>query len=142
MAFDILYWFSRLEFALKEARFLRSNVVGAKARAAWEDFVVTHEGAYKLSESGRRLIQAAPSVQRVTDTGLEFVPIEFTPMIAISERSYLLHVVRNNLFHGGKNSVEGWDDPDRIRLLLPFVLANLAEIAKLGDLWNGYKREY
>jgi hypothetical protein len=143
-AFELLYWFSRFEFALKECHFLRSTTPGAEAQVSWSKFVEAHQGDYELSDAGQALIAASPQVQIVGEGGdLDFRPFEFAEgATALAKVSSLAKVVRNNLFHGGKHSVEGWDDPERVRKLLPIVVVCLDEMSKLGDLSAPYRREY
>jgi hypothetical protein len=46
LAFNFFYWFSRFEFALKEARCLKSADEGAKAEVGWDLFIEKHWNAY------------------------------------------------------------------------------------------------
>ena len=49
--------------------------------------------------------------------------------------------MRNNLFHGGKHGSAYWDDPDRMRLLLPLSVTVLGELVTLGGFeadFTGY----
>jgi hypothetical protein len=54
----------------------------------------------------------------------------------------LLKTVRNNLFHGGKQGAAYWDDPERMRLLLPLSVTILAELAGLGGFEADYTGYY
>lgn len=128
---------------MKEAGHLKSTKPGAIAQASWDGFLVEHRNRYNLTAAGSALIEANPQVQIVTEGGLDFRHIEFgddaTDLDKVARHA---RTVRNNLFHGGKSSVEGWDDPDRIRQLIPLVIANLDELAELGDMIADYRREY
>lgn len=42
--------------------------------------------------------------------------------------------VRNNLFHGGKSSSDGFDSPERTKMLLSIVFVVLEELASAFDL--------
>jgi len=140
---DFFFWFSRFEFALKEANLLVSHEVGAAAQPGWNDFVETHETRYQLSAAAAELIAANPRMQIVGDHGLEFTDVIFTADDSPLRRvTVLLRTVRNNLFHGGKSGGAGWDDPDRIRQLLPPCITILDELAALGALEADYTGFY
>lgn len=118
LIFRFSYRFSRFEFALKEADFLRTHVAGRRAEPDWISFVEEYESNYQLSNAAKALIEANPKQQVVGDDGqgLDFKSIERD-----NEASDMAHVValtrtvHNNLFHGGKHDSEGWDDPVRIK---------------------------
>ena len=77
--FEFFYWFSRFEFALKERKFLKSKVVGARAEPDWADFIKTYEGQYGLSQAGGSLVAQNPKCQIVGQHELEFVPVTYKP---------------------------------------------------------------
>ncbi|WP_430448577.1 hypothetical protein [Rhodophyticola sp.] len=145
LAFEFFYWFSRFEFALKECNYLRSKTPGHKAEANWQEFIDRWEDTYIPSKMAQALIAANPLRQVVDSSGsdLEFVPLIFSPDVSDFKRVVrLAQAVRNNLFHGGKHGSEYWDDPARVRELLPLVVTVLDEIAQATDLEADYRSIY
>jgi hypothetical protein len=143
LIFRFCYRFSRLEFALKEADFLRSHIAGHRAEPDWFSFVEEYENNYQLSDAARALIEANPKQQIVGGNGLG---LDFKAAERPNNASDMAHVValvrtvRNNLFHGGKHDSEGWDDPARIRKLVKLsttVLDQLADRAGLNSDYTG-----
>ena len=107
LAFDFFYWFSRFEFALKEARCLKSTEEGAKAEVSWDLFIEKQRNAYQLNAVGRALIDAKPQRQIVGANGLNFRDVGFNTGVSDLERVVrLANTVRNNLFHGAKWAYE------------------------------------
>ncbi|WP_414898536.1 hypothetical protein [Rhodovulum sp. YEN HP10] len=142
-AFEFFYWFSRFEFALKENRFLKNQTPGSRAEPGWDQFVEKYEAAYNLSAAGSQLVDEAPQRQIVGQHRLEFIPVGFDDQPAELEKVVrLLKTVRNNLFHGGKHGVEGWDDPGRTVLLMSLCIDILDELAELAGIEADYKRYY
>lgn len=143
LAFEFFYWFSRFEFALKANRLLKSEEVGAKAEPDWWKFIRAFEGDYKISTAGQKLVAANPRRQLVGEHELEFADLSFQPGASELERVVrLAQTVRNNLFHGGKSGHDGWDEPERMRLLLELTLPVLDELAMLGGFTADYRGEY
>lgn len=141
LAFDFFYWFSRFEFALKEARFLKSKKVGAKAEADWDCFVAQYRGGYQPTPAAQALIDAKPQRQIVGETELDFCDVD--PGTSDLERVVrLAQTVRNNLFHGGKHGSDYWDQPERMKTLLSTTITVLDELADMADLLSEYKRYY
>lgn len=130
LAFELFYWFSRFEFALKECDYLKSHEPGANAEPSWLDFVKCHHKDYVLSATAKALIAADPKRQVVGHGGLEFRPVGFDDKPSnLGKVVRLAHTVRNNLFHGGKHGHDMWDEPERMRELLPLVITVLNELA-------------
>ena len=143
LVFDFFFWFSRFESALKENDWLQSKKVGATALADWKGFVEAYSGKYVLSETGARLVAANPQKQIVGETGLTFTDVIFEDDASQLDRvTMLLKTVRNNLFHGGKSGSCFWDDPERMRLLLPLCITVLSELAEFGSLQADYTGYY
>lgn len=143
LIYDFFFWFSRFEYALKEANWLVSHDIGAPARPGWKDFITAHEGHYQPSQAGADLIAANRLKQVVGDAGLDFTVVTFkaddSQLLRIT---ILLRTVRNNLFHGGKKGRAGWDDPDRIRQLLPLCITILEELAEFDNVQTDYTGNY
>lgn len=143
LAFDFFYWFSRFEFALKEARFLRSKEPGAKAEAGWDAFVAQYRGGYQLTPAARALIDAKPQRQIVGATELDFRDVGFSPDTSDLKRVVrLAQAVRNNLFHGGKHGSDYWDQPERMQTLLSTTIKVLDDLADMASLQSDYRRYY
>jgi len=68
-------------------------------------------------------------------TGLEWRPLSFSENVSDLEKIVkTLKTVRNNLFHGGKQDLAGWEDDHRTAELVTLgrqVLDELAEKARL-----------
>ncbi|MGE5501170.1 MAG: hypothetical protein ACM3W4_04515 [Ignavibacteriales bacterium] len=144
LAFDFFYWFSRFEFALKEAGFLKSTKKGAKAEANWAGFIAKYSSVYVLTAAGQALIVANPQRQIVSGPGeLTFGDVSTAPASGQLERVVeLARAVRNNLFHGGKHGDDYWDEPARMEMLLKTTIKVLGELAEMADLQEDYKRYY
>ncbi|PWJ83729.1 hypothetical protein C7441_108123 [Pseudaminobacter salicylatoxidans] len=140
---DFFFWFSRFESALKENNWLQSKTVNATALADWKGFVEAYGGDYVPSNAAGRLVVANPQKQIVGDAGLTFTEVTFTDSASQLDRvTLLLKTVRNNLFHGGKHGSAYWDDPERIRLLLPLCITVLGELAEFGGMQADYTGYY
>ncbi len=142
LAFDF-YWFSRFNFALKEARYLEDDKVGARAMPGWEKFIVSRQDRYTLTPAGQKLIDAEPQRQVVGQHGLDFAEVRFDDKPSdLVKVVRLAKAVRNNLFHGGKHGSAYWDNPDRMRALIPITKAALDDIAQQTGLSADYSRYY
>jgi hypothetical protein len=143
LAFDFFYWFSRFEFALKEAPYLEDDKVGARAMPGWEKFFADWQDRYTLTPASQKLIDAKPHRQVVGPNGLDFAEVRFddkpSDLVKVIQ---LAKTVRNNLFHGGKHGSAYWDDPDRMRTLIPIAKAALDDIAQQTGLGADYSRYY
>tara|TARA_R110000772_G_scaffold207017_1_gene317586 strand:- start:5776 stop:6243 length:468 start_codon:yes stop_codon:yes gene_type:complete len=143
LAFDFFYWFSRFEFALKEAGIRKSDVVGAKAEPDWNKFIVANRDAWQPTPAALKLIAENPKRQIIGEHGLDFREIEFNDQTSELERVVrLAQAVRNNLFHGGKHGSNFWDDPERMHHLLSTTIAVLDDLAQLGEIESDYRRLY
>jgi len=144
LAFDFFFSFSRFEFALKEARYLKSEEPNAAAEADWARYTRAFEAQYVLSAQGQALIEAQPQKQIVGANGdLVFRPLTLSPLASDLEKvTRLAKTVRNNLFHGGKHGAAGWDDPKRTMFLLEAAKAVLDDLADQTGLQAGYTGRY
>ncbi|MBO9712465.1 hypothetical protein [Sphingomonas sp.] len=143
LAFEFFYWFSRFEFALKENGYLKSRIVGTRAEPSWQGFVDAWQGDYEPTSAAKALIAANPQQQIVGPAGLEFRDVHFAEQPSDLKRVVrLAQTVRNNLFHGGKHGNESWDDPNRMRLLLPTTIVILGEFADRAGITADYDRYY
>lgn len=143
LAFDFFYWFSRFEFALKEKRFLKSEVIGTRADPSWDKFVKAHRAGYVASSAAEALLAEKPQRQIVGDPEYTFEELSFSQNTADLDKVVAYaKTVRNNLFHGGKHGHNQWDDPARMRRLLRLTITVLVELAVVGDFGGDYDRYY
>ncbi len=130
MANSFFRQFSRMEYALKAAGFLKRT--DGPAEANWTRFgdeinqrlLGSVENDGRLQAAYNYIMCTPPKKQMAREGRLEWR--EAKPD-AKSETSLLLQYVsrtRNNLFHGGKFS-SGWLDPDRSERLLGHALTVL-----------------
>ncbi len=144
LTFDSFFWFSRFEFALKEAPYLRWEQEGAAASPSWQKFAAKYRADYQPGPAARALLDAAPQ-QQVVGAGrtLTFAPVLYNPGVADLDKVIeLANTVRNNLFHGGKHGSAYWDDPARTEMLLKTTIGVLDELARLGGLEADYTGYY
>lgn len=143
LAFEFFYRFSRFDFALKEAGFLRSKKDGVQADADWHGFIERYSGGYRLTPAAETLVNAKPQRQIVRAGELNFGDVTFEPGTSDLERVVrLVQTVRNNLFHGGKHGSDYWDHPERRRPLLSITIDVLSELANMAGLQGDYERYY
>ena len=144
LAFDFFYYFSRFEFALKENHYLKSHKAGQVAEAGWKEFVAKCSTQYKTSREASELIELSPHRQVVLADGtLAWKPLDMAVCKSELDAVVLcLKTVRNNLFHGGKHTCVGWDNPARIRALLASGKAVLGQLADLAEIESDYSRFY
>lgn len=144
IAFKFFYWFSRFEFALKQNDYLKDKKAGQNAEPGWGKFIERWHEEYSASDEAKRLIDASPKRQVVTaDGSLGWKCVE----IQVRDNDLLkvirvLKIVRNNLFHGGKHGVDGWDNVKRTEELLNLGNMVLNELAELAGIEVDFKRYY
>ena len=66
LVYDFFFWFSRFEYALKEARVLKNTKPGANAEPDWTRFINERKDSYQIGATGKALITANPQRQIVT----------------------------------------------------------------------------
>lgn len=143
LVFEFFFWFSRFESALKENGWLQSKAVGAPARPDWKAFVLSHAANYTPSAAAAQLVAENPLKQVIGEHGLTFADVVFDDRAShLARVTVLLNTLRNNLFHGGKHGSAYWDDPARMRLLLPLSVTVLGELVALGRLEADYTGYY
>lgn len=144
LAFEFFFGCSRFEFALKENGYLRESKPGATAMPEWFGFAEKQCGIYHVSNEAKELIKASPKRQAVAaGNRIEWVTVDLKECSSDLEKVIrLVQTVRNNLFHGGKHDVEGWDDPGRTERLLTLSVAVLDQIAEDTGLTTDHIRHY
>lgn len=102
LIFSFFYRFSRFEFALKKAGFLKDQTPGARADPGWAGFIGQFHAGYELSEAAKGLIEANPKREIVGPDGhsLAFKSVS-AGANELDHVVTLARTVRNNLFHGG-----------------------------------------
>jgi len=143
-AFTFFYWFSRFEFSLKENGFLKSETEGKNAEAGWDIFVKHYSSDFEHTEDTKRLLFLNPKRQKVgVNKNLEWQDVGLTDCQSeLSKVVRLLKTIRNNLFHGGKHGADGWDNPERTRILLVTGKNVLDQLAELADFTGDYEQLY
>ena len=143
-AFCFFYKHSRLEFALKENGYLKNAEPGSNAEPHWKEFTKRSSHVYRISADAEKLISASPKRQVVAaDKRLEWQDIDLRQCTNDLEKiSQVVKTIRNNLFHGGKHRADGWDDPERTRMLLSLGVAVLDDIAQQTGLEADYSGYY
>ncbi|WP_182074029.1 MULTISPECIES: hypothetical protein [unclassified Serratia (in: enterobacteria)] len=144
LAYDFFYWYSRFECALKENSFLKSNTPGDNADPCWNKFIVTYNKNFTHSSSTIKIINLHPKRQKISaigkiewkDVGVEHCRNELEKTIT------MIKTVRNNLFHGGKSGDREVDDVKRNKDLLKSCVSALAELAKLANFDDDFRRYY
>jgi hypothetical protein len=144
LAFRFFYWFSRFEFALKENGYLKFHTPGENAEPGWDEFVEEWCDNYVASPNAEVLLTSPPERQIVQAgdelawraVGLYDCRSELAKVVR------LLKTIRNNLFHGGKHSGAGWDDPRRTEQLLAAGIVVLDQLADLAKIRADYAQYY
>jgi len=132
--------FSRFEFALKQAGYLKSGKDGRKAEPDWHAFATKYEDKFdpekepQLREAWDYLDEEPPKTQVVVHGKLDF---ELDKRLAgkspFDKATQAIKTVRNNLFHGGKFPISGVvDDPARKTKLLNECTILLEEMLELA----------
>ncbi len=139
LTFDYFYWFSRFEFALKENRKIYAGCRNS-ALADWNEFAKEYEKHYRLDDSAKKLLENPPKYQVVENNNYyKWEPVSFDCNLSdLSRIIIIIKTIRNNLFHGGKHGVNGWDDPDRVKFLLGLGISVLNSLANIA----GYEADY
>ncbi|MFZ5456870.1 MAG: hypothetical protein ACOY9I_14530 [Pseudomonadota bacterium] len=135
LVFDFFYWFSRFEFALKETETFSKKGKYGNVEPDWDAFQEKYKDVYSSSAALRALLEDPPKQERYLDKmSSRWEPVTFKSRDKeIHKAVRLVKTIRNNLFHGGKSSKTGWDDPERIRFLLPRALEILHSLAELDS---------
>ncbi len=142
LVFDFFYCFSRFEFALKEAEsFSKREGKSGNVEPDWQSFKDRYRDSYS-STALTALLKDPPKWERYIDERQSiWEPVAFKPTDGDLDKAVkLVKTMRNNLFHGGKSSKEGWDDPERIRFLLPLGVEILHSLAKLDSALETHYR--
>jgi len=138
--------FSRFEFALKKAGYLKTGR-NESALPDWNDFAIKNEDKFdmekdaRLSEAWNYLDKEPPQMQIVNNGKLDFkIDERLNDKSSLYKAALAIKTVRNNLFHGGKFPRSGIvDDPARKTELLKKCVILLEEML---DLDPDVKKEF
>ncbi|ELW2863453.1 hypothetical protein [Klebsiella quasipneumoniae] len=143
LAFEFFYWFSRFEFCLKENKFLESENEGSKAKPGWDKFVNKFSPQYTQSNNAKRFVSLKPLQQKVgKNSSVVWDDINLANDNELQQVVRTLKTIRNNLFHGGKHSVKGWDDINRTEELLVMGVQVMKEIVQMVGWDDDFERIY
>jgi len=141
LALDFFLVFSRFEFALKRAGFVRD---GAKqALADWEKFAK----ALKKIDTSAVLkcctyLREHPPKKQVLDGGQLSWTLPTRNGADIEKILLDVRTIRNNVFHGGKYGPGPVDEPLRDRQLIKDCLGVLGTLLELPDLPEGIRENF
>ena len=142
LCIEYFFKFSRFEFALKENGFLKKGRHKA-AKPNWKKFIREYASTYSPSQEARNLMNDPPDRQIVRDGRCQWEKTNFANFDSDLDKVVLvLKVIRNNLFHGGKNSQFDWDNPERSAFLIENAISVLGDLASLSELERDYWRNY
>lgn len=153
LLFEYFLTFSRFEYALKASGFFKPSrprrnhpTLPHQAEPDWARFALLvrdkfqPERTYELKSACEYLLRSPPMKQVVINGAVAWE----TPLRPIqeSEPQFLLRMVkcvRNNLFHGGKYSIEVHENTQRTEMLLRSSIVILEECLALAP---EVKREF
>ncbi len=136
--------FSRFEYALKEAGFVRTHKRYNTAEPDWTEFEEAVEESYRLEESPEftgaveYLFTAPPKTQTRDGQFLDWQPLKRGNRTDIQWLTLLVRTVRNNLFHGSKYAYYSQEELDHDTALLESSLIVLKALAG----WNADVSRY
>lgn len=147
LAFSFFYWFSRFEFALKEnLPLLKGRGKYKSADANWPEFSRRFKDNYSMNSALEDLLKSPPAwaayVEELEERH-EWKDLDFASCETDLDKAVLIvKTIRNNLFHGGKHSVNGWDDPARMQFLLRRGVVVLDSFCEVAGYEADYRRSY
>ena len=133
--------FSQFEYAFKAGGFhQRLNLMGQNtapiynAKADWDSFAVSLRSSFKfnrndeLRQACEYILNSPPNKQVILNDSVAWeTPIKEEHLSDIEFILRMVRCVRNNLFHGGKHSIEVHEDTKRTQLLLNSSLIIMKE---------------
>ena len=151
--FEFFYVFSRFEFALKEAGYICTpRKTSDNAMPYWDGFVKDYKDKYKpdinINDSVKYLLSNPPQKQKVYDDGQGHLKTTWgdfnidTNAPALKTLTDIVKTIRNNLFHGGKYGNKGWDNQERVSLLLKHSSTVLKEWLSLKEEIEVYYNDF
>ena len=142
LCIEYFFMFSRFEYALKENGFLKKSRY-ENAEPDWKKFVEEYSSVYYPSDEARNLMNSPPDRHIVRDECCQWEEIDFANFSSdLDKVVFILKTIRNNLFHGGKNSHADWDNLERNSFLGRNAISVLGSLAELSELEHDYWRNY
>lgn len=149
---EFFFIFSRFEFALKEADYVTTfGKYSDNAAPDWDLFIKKHKGEYLRGKNTKNaidyLLSNPPQKQKMlNDSGVNTIIWEAYKVDAkiplLKMLVDIVKVVRNNLFHGGKYGHKGWDDKERVCLLLKNSSIVIKDWLNLNEDINVYYNDW
>ncbi len=132
LVYQFVFAFSRLEYSLKEAGFIRRGP-RSSALPDWHGFVQRWENNFDGEDNVGELLALAPKRQCVDQDGGTYWLEEGNEIdrSALSSVCLALRTVRNNLFHGGKHGDGNWDDAGRVAALLASAIEVVSALKEI-----------
>lgn len=137
LVLDFYLTFSRFEYALKNSGFARGNENFVEPN--WNEFALSLKDKFNknankiLLEEASYFLEEPPLQQVLLRDGLAWSGgIMPDHLSEIEKLLRLVNRVRNNLFHGGKHSMEDFEQKERTEHLLKCCLIILEECLKLA----------
>ncbi|WP_428098773.1 hypothetical protein [Candidatus Rariloculus sp.] len=141
LACEFLAVFSRLEYALKAAKYAHGDAT--RVEAAWDTFANSVNDAFTsipdrdLQDAVSLLLGAPPRKQVIRDGLVKFVEQVIDRKQSDAQQTLLMvRTVRNNLFHGGKYLPHGEIEVGRNESLVRASLIVLNHCVSLDDAVN------
>ena len=142
LCMEFFFMFSRFEYALKENGFHKKSKY-KNAEPNWKQFLKKYRSIYAPSDEARNLMNNPPERHIVRDGSCQWEKISLTNFSSdLDKVVFILKTIRNNLFHGGKNSHSDWDNPARNTFLIKNAISVLGNLASLSELERDYWRNY
>lgn len=145
---EFFFAFSRFEFSLKEAGFLTTFSKNSdNAAPDWDLFIKKYKREYFGGEQAKDainyLLSNPPQKQKIqNELGVNTIiwgVYKVDPKAPLLKTLVeILKIVRNNLFHGGKYGCKGWDDKERVCLLLSNSSIVIKDWLYINDDINTY----
>ena len=109
--------FSRFEYALKQAGYVRVSKGNDAAQVDWKTYENNTE--YEMDADEQEFLKNAPQREIFKSGALSWEDLKFGKTASdIKKLVLVLKTVRNNLFHGAQGSHGGWADEAKGRFLL------------------------
>jgi hypothetical protein len=153
LVLEFFYLFSRFEYALKRASFMRKGKEGRNgiaAEANWDLYADSIKGRFATLisddfKAAREFLESEPPKKQIVQEGqLDWKASQIGE--GESKELYLLRLVktvRNNLFHGGKYPLQVLPDTgvDRNRRLICASIVVLRQCSQMTDGVGHFFRE-
>jgi len=144
---DFFLTFGRFEYALKNGGYLVRHVENPQcppsAEPDWDRFATSLRAVFdpskseELTEACRYLSESPPNKQVIVNGACAWeTPVRDPNLSRIEFLLRMVRCVRNNLFHGGKHSIEAHETTERTEILLRSCLTVLSACLALTPALN------